>query len=377
MKSVHLWIAAAVVTGCSSASVGDNEPAAPSTLALAAGYNIDPVPGLATGAISYAYAINDNGVVAGAAGKVADPSAPVHAIRWTPGSAVQDLGLLSGGAVSRASAINANNVVAGSANVTTVSAHGFVYVDPGPMKDLGWLPLGGLTPAFQNIAATGINDSLQIVGVSPLQLGAPSFSAFNRAFLWQGGKMTDLGSIDGSNSAAFAINAKGTVTGSSSTSTGTHVALWNAGSISDLGICPSANRAQGNAINLAGHVAGTCFFPQVNGYPNGHPEFRRAFFYSTAGGLVELGTLGGSKSEAFGVDASDTVVGKADVSTTSSSVVTHAFAWTSSGGMKDLNALITQPGWVLIEARAINAKGQIAGIGTLSGVTRGFVLTPK
>jgi hypothetical protein len=71
------------------------------------------------------------------------------------------------------------------------------------------------------------------------------------------------------------------------------------------------------------------------------------------------------------------VVGKADVVTTSSSVVAHAFAWTQSGGMKDLNTLISSPGWVLLEARAINAKGQIAGLGTLNGVARGFVLTPK
>jgi len=349
----------------------------PTAFALAAGYSIDAVPPLATGARSFAYAINDAGVVAGAASKSPDSTSPVHAIRWTPGSAPKDLGLLPGGAISSANAINAINVVAGSANVTTVSAHGFVYVDPGPMKDIGWLPLGGLTPAFQNISANGINDRQQIVGVSPLQLGAPTFSAPMRAFLWEAGTISDLGSIDGGSSAAFAINAQGAVTGSSSTNGGTHAALWSGGTIQDLGSCTGANQARGTAINAVGHVAGTCFFPQVNGYPNGHPEFRRAFFYTAEGGILELGTLGGRKSEAFGVDASDTVVGKADVVTTSSSVVAHAFAWTQSGGMKDLNTLISSPGWVLLEARAINAKGQIAGLGTLNGVARGFVLTPK
>jgi probable HAF family extracellular repeat protein len=244
------------------------------------------------------------------------------------------------------------------------------------MKDLGWLPLGGLTPAFQNISATGINDSGQIVGVSPLQLGAPSYAALTRAFVWQSGTMRDLGAIGDGSSAAFAINVNGAVTGSSSTNSGTHAALWNLGTIADLGSCQSANTAKGTAINAAAHVAGTCFFPQANGYPNGHPEFRRAFFYTPAGGLRELGTLGGAKSEAFGVDANDTVVGKADVAT-STTVVTHAFAWTASGGMKDLNGLINQSGWVLIEARAINAKGQIAGLGTFNGAARGFVLTPK
>jgi probable HAF family extracellular repeat protein len=245
------------------------------------------------------------------------------------------------------------------------------------MKDLGWLPLGGLNPAFQNISATGINDAAQIVGISPLQLGAPTFSAFTRAVLWQAGTIHDLGSLNDGNSAAFAINAQGVITGSSSTNSGTHAAVWNAGTIVDLGSCVGANQAKGTAINATGHVAGTCFFPQVNGYPNGHPEFRRAFFYSAEGGIRELGTLGGRKSEAFGVDANDTVVGKADVVTTSSTVVTHAFIWTSGDGMKDLNGLIDQPGWVLVEARAVNAKGQIVGLGTLNGIARGFVLTPK
>jgi probable HAF family extracellular repeat protein len=377
MRALSIWIAATVATGCSSAPLDDPEQVTPAALALAASYNIAPVPALASAGRSYAYAINDNGIVAGAASSTADTAAPVHAIRWTPGSAPKDLGLLSGGATSSAFAINGSNVVAGNANVTTVSAHGFVYVDPGPMKDLGWLPLGGLTPAFQNISATGINDSGQIVGVSPLQLGAPSYAALTRAFLWQSGAIHDLGAINDSNSAAFAINVNGAVTGSSSTNGGTHAALWNAGTIADLGSCQGANTAKGTAINATAHVAGTCFFPQVNGYPNGHPEFRRAFFYSTEGGMLELGTLGGRKSEAFGVDANDTVVGKADVVTTSTTVVSHAFAWTASGGMKDLNGLIDQPGWVLVEARAINAKGQIAGVGTFNGTARGFVLTPK
>jgi len=160
MQTHVFWTATVVaITGCSSAvPVGDQEQTMPTAFALAAGYSIDAVPPLATGARSFAYAINDAGVVAGAASKSPDSTSPVHAIRWTPGSAPKDLGLLPGGAISSANAINAINVVAGSANVTTVSAHGFVYVDPGPMKDIGWLPLGGLTPAFQNISANGIND---------------------------------------------------------------------------------------------------------------------------------------------------------------------------------------------------------------------------
>ena len=45
--------------------------------------------------------------------------------------------------------------------------------------------------------------------------------------------------------------------------------------------------------------------------------------------------------------------------------------------MVDLNALLPAgSGWVLSEARAINAKGQIAGNGTLHGRPHAFLLTP-
>jgi len=38
----------------------------------------------------------------------------------------------------------------------------------------------------------------------------------------------------------------------------------------EIGICDGAASSRGRAINEAGDVAGWCFFPQVNGYPNGH-----------------------------------------------------------------------------------------------------------
>jgi probable HAF family extracellular repeat protein len=56
----------------------------------------------------------------------------------------------------------------------------------------------------------------------------------------------------------------------------------------------------------------------------------------------------------------------------------HAFLWTASQGMQDLNDLIAaDSGWVLINANAINASGQITGYGTKNGRNRAFLLTPK
>ncbi len=46
--------------------------------------------------------------------------------------------------------------------------------------------------------------------------------------------------------------------------------------------------------------------------------------------------------------------------------------------MQDLNALIdaSGAGWVLVEARALNDRGQIVGSGTFQGATHAFLLSP-
>ncbi len=80
-----------------------------------------------------------------------------------------------------------------------------------------------------------------------------------------------------------------------------------------------------------------------------------------------LGTLGGSWSEAFGVNASDWVVG---VSETSEGYQ-HAFVWTPDGGMQDING----PSWFFSRAEAVNSSGMVVGWGIESGVIRGFYWT--
>jgi hypothetical protein len=55
-----------------------------------------------------------------------------------------------------------------------------------------------------------------------------------------------------------------------------------------------------------------------------------------------------------------------------------AFIAPQGGPIQDLNVVLPAgSGWTLTEARAINARGQIAGSGALNGVSRGFVLTPR
>jgi probable HAF family extracellular repeat protein len=139
-------------------------------------------------------------------------------------------------------------------------------------------------------------------------------------------------------------------------------------------VCDGAASSQGRAINDAGDIAGWCFFPQVNGYPTGQPARRDAFLWKPGVGMRDLGSLGNRRADVLGIGADDTVVGFT-VAATGAHV---AFIARAGGAIQDLNALLPAgSGWVLTEAHAINAKGQIAGTGVLNGVVRGFVLTPS
>jgi probable HAF family extracellular repeat protein len=126
------------------------------------------------------------------------------------------------------------------------------------------------------------------------------------------------------------------------------------------------------AINNAGDVVG---------YSKG-PKGMRAFLWTRSGGMEAIGVLpGGSSSRALAINDSGTVIG---TSVTASG--DRAFVWKRQTGMLDLNdAVSLDPGIVLVEAHAINRKGDILAMGTLdhSGMTEcapaapfSFLLTP-
>jgi probable HAF family extracellular repeat protein len=90
--------------------------------------------------------------------------------------------------------------------------------------------------------------------------------------------------------------------------------------------------------------------------------------------MQNLGTLGGENCVAVGINNVGQVVGG---SWLPGNTTGHGFLWTSSGGMQDLNNLIPAgSGWVLQDARGINSAGQITGLGTISGQTHAYLLTP-
>ncbi|MCX6873699.1 MAG: putative Ig domain-containing protein [Verrucomicrobia bacterium] len=167
------------------------------------------------------------------------------------------------------------------------------------------------------MAAYGINDAGRVVGIGT------SPSGFNRAFRTaaDGTNMTEIGTLGGDESWAYAINNAGQVAGTSS------------------------------SLSIDTH----------------------AFLFTDETGMADLGTLGGYVSTAFALDSAGFVVGTAQ----DSASAMHAFVWSAPLGMHDLNELVpVNSGWVLTEARGVNDSGVIVGNGLLNGQPRAFLLTP-
>jgi probable HAF family extracellular repeat protein len=188
---------------------------------------------------------------------------------WANGS-MADLGTLNPRAMSEATAVNKSGDVVGGSNGEAILVHNGKINDLGPGTVYGindfseivgntsqhaFLIKGGTTTTLPDLSsygfssASGINNNHQIVGSSD------TASGYSHAVMWQNGTITDLGTLGGTQSAAYAINNLGQVVGWAHTaSEATHVFLWSAGRMTDLGtfgLDPVAN-----AINNHGVIVG-------------------------------------------------------------------------------------------------------------------------
>ena len=100
---------------------------------------------------------------------------------------------------------------------------------------------------------------------------------------------------------------------------------------------------------------------------------RDAFLWTEGIGMRDLGHLGGGTSRATAINNNGLAVG----SSTLSNGAVHAFSWTHTNGMIDLNNLLPLfSGWILVEANSVNDSGQITGLGLHNGAQRAFRLDP-
>src|SRR5262249_54112780 len=153
------------------------------------------------------------------------------------------LGTFPGYTFSTATGVNASGQAVGYDFTSTLSsARAYLYQN-GSLTDLG--SLGG------NYAyAQGINDLGQVAGDSP-----PPGDALSHAFRYDAGTLTDL-TPSGGNSYAYAINNNGAVTGYATVSDGSyHAVLWRGSTMTDLGTL-GGSPSYGQAINDSDMVVG-------------------------------------------------------------------------------------------------------------------------
>ncbi len=317
-----------------------------------------------------------------------------HAVLWRGGS-IEDLGTL-GGRWSGASGINDRGQIVGGAvnniadpvsllyfvigGLTNGTQQRAVLWENGTTHDLG--TLGG-----PDAYAEYINERGQIAGYSYTgskinpTTGIPTV----HPFLWDHGKMTDLGTLGGtlaglgSLDMISGLNNQGDVIGESSfrgdlgcASGGCIVDafVWTHGRLIDLYHAPKNYDTLAWAINDKAEIAGGTLIG---------PTYQ-AFLWEN-GAIKALGTLGDCFSEAHAINNSGVIVGETYACDGSD---LRAFRW-KNGAMVDLNALIPENSPLeLINAFAINSRGEIAGVAVPRGVSRSewsakghaFVLEP-
>lgn len=197
--------------------------------------------------------------------------------------------------------------------------------------------------------------------------GGPPVGNEYRAFLWQSGHMQDLGTLGGNDAEAWMINASGQITGASFTTTTANSTtgmptqdpfLWDSGRMIDLGTLGGTWGLPAD-LNDAGQVVGSM---NLAGDKAHH-----AFLWRR-GRLTDLGALGGASSDAEWENAAGDVVGRADVPNTgpacdsggplgSDACPHHAILW-KNGQKIDLR---TPAGQTCATATSINDEDQVVG----------------
>jgi probable HAF family extracellular repeat protein len=288
--------------------------------------------------------------------------------RWV----MTDLGTL-GGAWSIAYAINEQGHVAGASETRVKGKdgyptwHAFLW-EEGGMRDLGLLP--GMKQSYPS----DLNERGQIVGSS----GAEGWNGRGRAFLWENGRMNDLGVLPGDRwSTAVALNDAGQVIGyswskarfpdSNWEEVQAHAFLWMDGRRRALGTLPGDAFSRPIAINESGQVIGVSFRKRTLGRAAMH-----AFLWEN-GTMRRLGTLGGRHSEPTAINDRGQVVGRSNPDPNTAPTEKRgwrAFLW-EAGKIRDLGVL---PGGTFSWAVDVNDQGQVVGEGETRSGSQGVFL---
>ena len=313
---------------------------------------------------------------------------------------VRDLGTL-GGANSRAYAINEHGWVVGEAETGDGRLRAFLWTPESGMRDLGACG-GELSRAY------AINERGEVAGE------AEDAEGRMRPFRWtleQGLEELPL-PTDFREGFVYGLNNFGVLAGGGESRAGARALVWTVDGVAIPPALAERGASVAHAVNDLGVIAG-----QVEHQPD-DDYVSRAFLLQPPGALDIL-ELAGSvdwSSAALGLDAEGRAVGFAESSNATQAImfqrdtpaasidtlanvysIAHdvndrgetvglfvsshededrAFVW-RAGVMTDLNEVLeSDEAWMIVEARSINNRGEIAGYGLLNECERAVVLTP-
>lgn len=295
--------------------------------------------------------VNGSGIVAGRGGA----GNGLVAATESAAGLMTVAGMLKGGLSSLANDIDsAGEVVGDSVGPGDDPVHKAFLWHGGKMSEL-------IHDAGQDSRAAAMNDSGAIVGSIRTPGGNPM------AVLWANKKVNLLGTLGGDRSEAMDINDAGQIVGGASLAMGASEFpfIYSKGKMSELLLLPGAASGVATTLNNVGQVAGAL----------SDSSFKPRATLWSAKKVHDLGTLNGDTwSMAEDMNDSGVVVGQSSQGGSDP----RAFVWTAAGHMVDLNSLFNVAGFTLIDARGINDAGQIVAIGRNStGIERVFLLTPN
>ncbi len=217
-------------------------------------------------------------------------------------------------------------------------------------------------------AIYALNDSNVIAGT--IQIPDPNRS---HAAIFMNNTTTDIGTLGGDASKAYAINNKNWVVGQSEVnphSKDKHAFIYKNGTMIDLGILPGHQEySYAVAINDSGIVVG-----QNRGTAPGIPAFYDSFIWYNSGQLVQLPELAGTHSTyAWRINNNNIIIGACDLEDLQQVLV----IW-KEGTIYPIHDLIeADSGYTINRLVDINNRNEILARADFSGETRWVLLKPS